>query len=378
MKKLLYFIFAVATLSSCSKKVTLLDQRVNMWELVECIEHKDLKVLYCNDNYQPVTATVTGYCDRRQDESQISWKDLYGKIEMHNSDYGGLFLTCTKEKSKENNSLWGWYQYNPIKFYLKNSEGTYCACEIDGKMYEGEGGHYSLNTGTIKAYSSYNGSSTKETVYLSWQYNTTETSYEKTAWYPNGQIKYRMFGYDGYWKADENQLDGGYMKYATVGEAYYHSDGTPLNPIEELMLKQSKYASRKYLTFEDENAYFIMYPEKSFGEYGDNRIERGKVAIVRVLRNEYALLAYWKFELLEDDMLKLYDKLKLYEGKALYWFGGKYIKADDDIMPIGSLEEMSITMYVKPLMNVFDFKYSYSKGGELDNIVRALRYKGVL
>ena len=77
-------------------------------------------------------------------------------------------------------------------------------------------------------------------------------------------------------------------------------------------------------------------------------------------------------------MLKLYDKLKLYEGKALYWFGGKYIKADDDIMPIGSLEEMSITMYVKPLMNVFDFKYSYSKGGELDNIVRTLRYKGVL
>ena len=305
MKNFLYFIIAVTTLSSCMKKVTLEEQSVSLWQLVEAIDHKELKGAYLN-NEMPITATVTGYCDRGLDESQITLSDLYGKIEMWQDDK--LILTCTRKKTDGFSSFWG--NCNPIKLYLSYYGGSYgdnvyCACEINGKFYEIEGGYYSLGLGSIKTYSLPE-SEIPDDLYVSWQKNCTENSYEITAWYPNGQIKYRFAGNEGYWHTNELSSEGG-MIYKNESEEYYLRDGKPSNQFEVLFSEQQRSKGFKYLQFTDGNKYFVMYPS-------DDDPNTGRAAIIMIYRDKsdpyirkYKLIGNWEYQVLNSHKLYLYN-----------------------------------------------------------------------
>lgn len=377
MKKFFYVIIAVITLSSCEKKVTLKNQSIYLQNLIVSIEHKELQRIYANDYNQLITVDITGYCDKELDKSQISWSDLYGEIEMRNSE-GDLILTCTREKFEYDSCQeYGWHLYNPIKIYItdyyqygdSDIKVNYCACEITGKMCEGEGGMYYLNSGCINAYSlhdyehDYKGKKTIANTYLSWQQTITETSYDTTAWYPNGQITYRFAGDGGYWVEDESEADGDYMKYKNVVEEYYHKDGTPFNQFEILFWEQQRY-NLNYIGFRDEDNYFIMYSSQN-----DNN--SGRVAIVYITEDTETLKGCWQYDILDNNTIHLHDGIEAAKYSILEF------KTDFKISVSNYLKDD--TMYVvTPIGNWYEFKYIPYGGGVADSTIKWLRSRGRL
>ena len=127
MKNFLYFIIAVTTLSSCMKKVTLEEQEINLSQLIKDIDNDMLK----KECKYSINAIVTGYCDRKLDKHQLSWIDLYGKIEMRHPSDDKPFLTCTRKKTESHYSFWE--ECNSIKFYLRNYRS--CKCRIATSIF---------------------------------------------------------------------------------------------------------------------------------------------------------------------------------------------------------------------------------------------------
>lgn len=280
------------------KKVTLEEQEINLSQLIKDIDNDMLK----KECKYSINAIVTGYCDRKLDKHQLSWIDLYGKIEMRHPSDDKPFLTCTRKKTESHYSFWE--ECNSIKFYLRNyrsmyKEQNYCACEIDGRMCESEGGTYYLYNGSIKAYSIPNDEAISSDPYMSWQTNQTETNYETTAWYPNGQTKYHIIGFVKYNQINnDGNTIGKYIQYKEKDKEYYYlCDGKPSNKFE-VLFKEQQQRGYKYLEFNNDDIYFIMYPSDENANFGRAAIFQVKYDRYRI--NGYSLQGHWKYQVLNN------------------------------------------------------------------------------
>ena len=329
-----------STLCSCKQKIALPNQRVYLeFGVPASVDHKKLKE--SQDDFENLTAI--GKCRRGQKIS--NYHDLSGEVVLlrQNGDTAMVY-------NRKNTIMGNEKEYK--RFYITESGVNYCCVEIDGSLYEAEGGYHYLDIGVQKEYKLHNGRRYLENVYKRTSDGTSEISY-----YANGQIKQRIEREKD--KQPKYDILGDiYYEYTITLEEYFTEYGVSLNELEAYFHFAEQYPTLKVW---GKNLYLVLHPD-------NEDIYHGKAVVISLSNSEITVRYYWKYAISNSLDLHLYD------GSTARRY--KYFEDDinDSFCSVDNIESDGI--FVRVGNDTYEFSscdYKLSK-----NVIKYLTRNGYL